>query len=348
MKLAEFAEISDIKSIDGADRIELATVNGWRSVVKKGEYKVGDKVIFVPIDTVIQPQEWNKFLWDKNDPSKPIRVKTVKMRGVISAGLIFPSSLVKTEDLEQLTEIPEEFRLPKLLGVSKYEKQIPSNLQGVAKGDFPSYLVSKTDEDNLLSNIQVLEELKECDKILVTLKLDGTSGTFIKDTDGTFHVCSRNLELEDGDNVYWNMARKYDLMNCLPNGFSFQGECCGFSIQKNPLGLSEQKFFIFNVKNLNEDKYIPIIDGKFANITLNDIWGKFNLDVVPEIKCFTKEEFSEQTLDSLQKLANEQFYQNGEPAEGIVIRGVIKDNYVYSNKLNKMLSVKIINQNYND
>jgi hypothetical protein len=144
------------------------------------------------------------------------------------------------------------------------------------------------------------------------------------------------------------MARKYDLINCLPNGFTFQSEICGNSIQKNPMGLSEQKLYIFNVKNLNEDTYIPIVNGKFNNIILNDIWSQFNLDVVPEIKCFSKEEFNDQTLDTLQKLANEQYYQNGKPAEGIVIRGLKNGNYVYSNTLNKMLSVKIINQNYND
>jgi len=72
MKLATFETIIDIQPIVGADRIELARVQGWQSVIKKGEYKVGDQIIFVPIDTVLQPKGWNKFLWNKEDTSKPI------------------------------------------------------------------------------------------------------------------------------------------------------------------------------------------------------------------------------------------------------------------------------------
>jgi hypothetical protein len=60
------------------------------------------------------------------------------------------------------------------------------------------------------------------------------------------------------------------------------------------------------------------------------------------------------TVDELQEIANKQFYKNGAPAEGIVIRGYnfdsasLKMKLAYSNKLQKMLSVKIINQNYKD
>lgn len=89
MKLASFETITEILPIEGADKIEIARVQGWQSVIRKGEYKVGDQVIFVPIDTVLTPRPWNEFLWDKKDPSKPIRVKTVKLKGVISSGLIF-------------------------------------------------------------------------------------------------------------------------------------------------------------------------------------------------------------------------------------------------------------------
>jgi RNA ligase (TIGR02306 family) len=94
MKLVTFETIIDIQPIVGADRIELARVQGWQSVIKKGEYKVGDQIIFVPIDTVLEPKEWNKFLWNKEDPSKPIRVKTAKMKNAISKALSFQCLLL--------------------------------------------------------------------------------------------------------------------------------------------------------------------------------------------------------------------------------------------------------------
>ena len=76
MKLAEVETITELSPIEGADKIELARVQGWQSVVKKGEYKVGDTIIFVPIDTMLEPQPWNAFLHDKNDPSKPCLLYT--------------------------------------------------------------------------------------------------------------------------------------------------------------------------------------------------------------------------------------------------------------------------------
>ena len=99
MELASFETITEILPIEGADRIEIARVQGWQSVIRKGDYKVGDQVIFVPIDTVLPPRPWNEHLWDKNDPKKPIRVKTVRLRGAISQGLIFRTSLVSAQEI---------------------------------------------------------------------------------------------------------------------------------------------------------------------------------------------------------------------------------------------------------
>jgi len=99
MKLAEIQTINEIIPIEGADRIELAKVQGWQSVVKRGEYSVGDRIIFIPIDTVLQPTVWNSFLHDSKNPTAPIRVKTVKLKGVYSSGLIF-----KIEDIFEVIE----------------------------------------------------------------------------------------------------------------------------------------------------------------------------------------------------------------------------------------------------
>jgi hypothetical protein len=209
MKLASLETITEISPIEGADNIELAHIQGWRSVIKKNLYNVGDQVIFVPIDTVLTPAAWNEFLWDKKDPTKPIRVKTVKMKGVVSQGLIFPKTLISAQEIwDHMDDENEDTSIAGMLGITKYEKPVPAQLAGQVKGNFPTHLVSKTDEDNLKSNIKVLEELKEADEVEVTLKIDGTSATYIKELDFSFHVCSRNLALKDTEeNVYWQMAR---------------------------------------------------------------------------------------------------------------------------------------------
>lgn len=337
MKLATIEIIENLLPIDGADRIELCKVNGWHSVVLKNTFKVGDRVVFIPIDTIIDPAPWNRAFHDKDNPDAPIRVKTKKLRGVISSGLVFHTNI-----------LPDPFYQPEIGedvsgligGIRKFVKQIPVQLQGIAKGDFPTHIVSKTDEDNLLSNPLVLEELKACDTIVVTAKLDGTSLTVIKELDGTFRVCSRNLELEDGDSIYWQMVKKYDLQNLMGEGMVFGGEIIGQGVQGNPLKIEGNEFHVFNIKDLNDNSYLSYDD---MVLTLEDS----GIPVVKEVARLTGEDINNLSLDSLQSLANEQKYGTN-PAEGIVIRGYKNNKTVYSPTLQKMLSVKVINQDYVD
>jgi RNA ligase (TIGR02306 family) len=338
MKLVSLETILDISDISGADKIELATVQGWQSVVKKNEYKVGDRIVFVPIDTVLEPREWNKFLWDKNDPSKSIRIKNVTLRGVCSQGVIFPLSIIS-----EFTGTEEE--LPEFLGVTKYEKPIPSHLAGQVAGDFPSRFVSKTDEDNLKSNIECFEELKNTKRVIATLKIDGTSATYIKELDGTFRVCSRKQELKETEsNVHWQMARKYNLREVMKNGTCIQGEIAGPGIQSNPAGLTAVELFIFNYKDLQTNRYVNVMSKE--NLQELKLYG---LQTVPELFELTQSAFSYESLKSLQDYTNTLIYSNKKQAEGMVLRGLNEDgNLVFSKHLNKMLSVKLINQNYKD
>lgn len=343
MKLAEIQKINEITPIEGADKIELARVQGWQSVVKKGDFSIGDRIIFVPIDTVLRPDVWNSFLQSKSDPTTPIRVKTAKLRGTISQGLIFPLSILPDPFFEH--EIGTD--VADLIGVTKYEKPIPAHLSGQFAGDFPSHLISKTDEDNLKSNIEVFEELKEADYIEATDKEDGTSATYIKELDGTFRVCSRNLELKDTEtNVHWQIARKYDLQNVLKAGYAIQGEIVGPGIQGNPAGYEEVDFYVFNVIDLTTRR--PNWPARYGN---KEIFGP-RIKTVQFAWGWRKEHFETLTIDDLQEFANLREYANGKPAEGLVFRGYKNEGDasfpMYSKKLQKMLSVKIINQNYKD
>ena len=51
--LATISVIQDIRPIEGKDRIELATVENYNSIVQKGEYKAGDKVIYIYYDSIL-------------------------------------------------------------------------------------------------------------------------------------------------------------------------------------------------------------------------------------------------------------------------------------------------------
>ena len=54
--IAPVAQIEQIEPHPNADRLELATVLGWQMIIPKGQYQVGSKIVYIPIDTIV-PQE---------------------------------------------------------------------------------------------------------------------------------------------------------------------------------------------------------------------------------------------------------------------------------------------------
>ena len=64
-KLAHIETISALSPIDGADKIEKCTILGWSCVVKKDEFKVGDKVIYVEVDSVLPAKPEYEFMKDR-------------------------------------------------------------------------------------------------------------------------------------------------------------------------------------------------------------------------------------------------------------------------------------------
>ena len=85
-RLAHVEKIRDITSIPNADKIELAHVLGWQVVVQKDQINVGDLVVYIEIDSVVDVSRPEfAFLKDRGR-----RIKTIKLRGEVSQGLIIP------------------------------------------------------------------------------------------------------------------------------------------------------------------------------------------------------------------------------------------------------------------
>ena len=218
-KLATIREITDIRAIDGADMIELATVGGWNVVVAKNVgHKIGDKVVYCEIDSFLPIKEEFEFLrkssYKKMGDQEGFRLKTIKLRGQVSQGLILPISVVPIAQFATGHNLPEGLDVTEMLGIVKYEPPIPAELSGKVKGGFPSFL-RKTDEERIQNLVKEYEEYKLTSQhqFYMTEKLDGSSATFYMN-DGVFGVCSRNLELlETEGNTFWKVARELDLEN---------------------------------------------------------------------------------------------------------------------------------------
>ena len=253
-KLATIRKITDIRPIEGADMIELATVGGWNVVVAKDVgHKVGNSVVYCEIDSFLPIKEEFEFLrkssYKKMGDQEGFRLKTIRLRGQLSQGLILPISVVPITQFASAYDLPEGLDVTEMLGIVKYEPPIPAELAGKVKGGFPSFL-HKTDEERVQNLVKEYDEYKLTSKhqFYMTEKLDGSSATYYMNK-GEFGVCSRNLELlETEGNTFWKVARELDLENKLKDkgNICLQGELIGEGIQGNPYKIKGQMVHFFN------------------------------------------------------------------------------------------------------
>ena len=261
-KLATIRVISDIRPIEGADMIELATVGGWNVVVAKNVgHKVGDHVVYCEIDSFLPIKEEFEFLrkssYKKMGDQEGFRLKTIKLRGQVSQGLILPMSVFG----EFGWTAYEGLDVTDRLGIVKYEPPIPAELAGKVKGGFPSFL-HKTDEERVQNLVKEYSEYKltSVHQFYMTEKLDGYSATFYMN-EGEFGVCSRNLELlETEGNTFWKVARELDLENKLKDkgNICLQGELIGEGIQGNPYKIKGQTVYFFNAFDIDKQTRLGI------------------------------------------------------------------------------------------
>ena len=87
-KLASIQRIDDIQPIEGKDRIAMARIKGWNVIIQKSEFNVGDKCVFLEIDSVLPEKSWFEFMRQRK-----FRVRTLKFGNAISQGLAFPLSV---------------------------------------------------------------------------------------------------------------------------------------------------------------------------------------------------------------------------------------------------------------
>ena len=100
--LASIQKILNINPIEGADKIEQARVKGWNLVVGKGEFKENDLCVFFEIDSILPDKPEFDFM--KN---KKFRVKTIRLKGVISQGLALPLSILPEGNYKEDDDVTE-------------------------------------------------------------------------------------------------------------------------------------------------------------------------------------------------------------------------------------------------
>jgi RNA ligase (TIGR02306 family) len=316
-KLASIRRISDLSPIEGADKIELATIDGWKVVVAKDvNHKVGDLIVYCEVDSFLPIREDFEFLRKSSykkmaDGNEGFRLKTIKLRGQISQGLIVPLDVLLKHGVSS-DDVFEGLDVTGTLGIIKYEPPVPAQLAGQVKGMFPSFL-KKTDEERIQNLVKEFPIYKLA-KFYVTEKLDGSSVTYYV-KDGVFGVCSRNLDLlEDENNTMWKFAITTGLserMVGLGKNIAVQGEIIGEGIQGNPYKRIGQTVKIFNGFDIDKYEYLSLD-------SLLELTKVLELKTVPILDLeFTLPE----TIDELLLMAEGKSILNIKTErEGLVIR----------------------------
>jgi len=343
-KLTTIQVIKDILPIKGADNIELLTFEniGWKCISTKEIYKEGDKCIYFEIDSFLPLEDPNfKFLEGcckrlMYNGFKGYRLKTMKLRGVVSQGLAMPINLYpELNNLEVGTDVSNE------LNVNKWEQDPGGDYQ--IEADYPGFII-KSDQTRIQSEPEYFELFKHIE-FEESLKLDGSSTT-IFDFDNEVKVCGRNNVYQSIPDVPpWKLANEMGLLIALKElnlNIGLQAELMGPGLHKNREQLRGYEFYLFNIFDIKRSRFFKpeerneITD--MINYKLNEISGK-ELKQAPvlreKVKIFEECENLEELLSV---------------AKGASINNKIREGNVYKSREyiihDQILQFKMINNEY--
>jgi RNA ligase (TIGR02306 family) len=352
--------INEIKSIDGADNIELVVVNGWNAITKKGEYQIGDLVVIATTDSVI-PQELSDSMGVTGYLRKGQRVRTVKLRGVYSECLIMNKNVIP--QLRNFPTLTEGEDLMELLGVFKYEPPVTQiqlssgkKIKYKANPNFHVYYKFPN-----LKNTPNL--FNEDDDVSITRKLHGTNARYgivkksrltiwdrVKRLFGNKWVefeyvyGSHNVEKGSDSNGFYStdvwrtIGEKYNIEQKLwdfvkndknnslvkKTGIVIYGEIYGPGIQKNyDYGLDELKLACFDVT----------FDGKYQGFFMEK--SVFEVLELPQVELLYFGKWSKEEQDKY--VFNNYIDNTKVPHEGVVVKSINGDRHK---------TAKIINPEY--
>jgi RNA ligase (TIGR02306 family) len=202
-KLATIRTIKDIKSIDGADLIEVALIDGWVTIVGKGQFKPGDWCCYMEIDSIIPSSILkDQGLWDYEKNVGKLagragdRLKTRKFRfmgGIISQGLALPVSILGDPRYVSIAGMGSD--VTDILGITRYVLPI-SYSEGNIKGSFPDYLgIMKTDEERVQNIVELIEN-EELNMIVKISMWEFESRPVATSFDNVFEVDDNLLDEE--------------------------------------------------------------------------------------------------------------------------------------------------------
>jgi len=330
-----------IEPHSNADALELAGVGDYRSIVRKGQFKTGDLVAYIP-EAALVPENIleDMGLTGRLAGKQKNRVKAIKLRGVLSQGICYPAR----ENWSEGDDVAEE------LGITKWEPPIPAQLAGEVWNAGGRRCI-KYDVENFKRYPEVLQKdeqvvftekihgtwcqlgVMEDDSVVVASKGLGAKGLAFKDNEKNIH------------NLYLRVAKHLDIVNRVRKVYKegtqvfVLGEIFGKGVQDLGYGSDSGKddtlgFRVFDI-------YVgqPGMGWYESDATLELACVRAGLDRVPVLYRgpFSKAVMEEYTSGKETVSGKEQHIR-----EGIVIRPVIER---YDNELGRV-QLKSVSEEY--
>lgn len=255
--LVEIVKINDVKLHPDADILEIAKVKGWECIVRKGEFKRDQTAIYIPIDSVL-PKELSDMIGVTNY-LKNGRVRTVKLRGIYSQGLLVNQTVLSRDS--EISNLKVGDNVADILGITKYEPPIPITFNGKQRKDDPRFY-RYTDIENIKNFPGILRERNE--EVVITEKIHGSNfraGIINNEIMVGSHNC--NFE-EDDNNLYWQIAKKSGTIETLlglkkyMENVRFYGEIYGKGVQKLHYDRNDKTILFYDI--MYKDKYMNYDD----------------------------------------------------------------------------------------
>ena len=340
-----------IEEHPNADLLEIARVGDYRSIVGKGQFKTGDLGVYIPEQAVCPAWLIEELgLTGKLAGKAKNRVKAIKLRGILSQGLVYPVDVewetvctVWNGGKNKGTRWPETTLwegddLTEFLDITKYEPVIPTSMSGEVEG--ASGCTIKYDIENIK---KYPDTILDGENVSVTEKLHGTWCCFGSHPNAPYVVSSKGLSArglifqintenternlyvrtlegtrdEDGYNL---IDRFHLLLNTLTGNpmlpFYILGEIFGKGVQDLHYGLQSPSFRVFDVY-IGEPGQGRYLDPA----ALADYMYELGVETVPVL---FQGPFSK---DKIEELTNGKETINGHHVrEGVVIKPLIERN----------------------
>lgn len=195
----EIIEIAEVRRHENADRLEIVPVGGWQAVVKAGQFKPGDRAVYIEPDYMV-PTARPEFAFLAKEGRDAHRLKAVRLRGALSFGLLIPAP-------EAVADLPPGSDVMDALGIVRYEP--PVKLAGsdeLPEAEWPQAYASKFDVESLQRFPSIFNP---GEPVIVTEKIHGANARYLFQ-DGIFYIGSRTRWLKPDVKHGWRQAADND------------------------------------------------------------------------------------------------------------------------------------------